>query len=89
MDRLDYKVVHHFLIVYTGVVFKAITLATATHVSHYCTCLGHIGHCYRERIISFAQGKQIRRKNTCDIVFDILNIANVNTAFGVQQRWDW
>jgi hypothetical protein len=39
-------------IVYIGVVFKAITLATATRDSHYCTCLGHLGHWNRDRIIS-------------------------------------
>jgi hypothetical protein len=38
--------------VYIGVVFKVITLATATRESHYCTCLGHIGHCNRDKIIS-------------------------------------
>jgi hypothetical protein len=27
---------------YIGDVFKAITAATATHDSHYCTCLGHL-----------------------------------------------
>ncbi len=38
-------------IVYIGVVFKAIMSATATCDSHYCTCLGHLGYCDRDRII--------------------------------------
>jgi hypothetical protein len=41
-------------IVYIGVVFKVITLATATHDSHYCTFLGHLGCCNRDRIISIS-----------------------------------
>ncbi len=64
-------------IVYIGVVFKVIMLATATHDSHYCTCLGLLGHCDKDTIISIGQGKYVR----CDIAWDItLNIANVNTA---------
>ncbi len=42
----------HLWIVYIGAVFEVITPATATYDSHYCTCLGHLGHCDRDRIIS-------------------------------------
>ncbi len=53
--------------------------ATATWDSHYCTCLGHLGHCDRDRIISIGQGEKIRRVKACDIAFNfVLNITNVN-----------
>ncbi len=42
----------HLRLVYIGIVFKSITLATVTFDSHYCTCFGHLGHCDRDRIIS-------------------------------------
>ncbi len=48
---------HGLWIVYIGIVLKAIMLATATCDTHYCTCLGHLGRCDRDRIISIGQGK--------------------------------
>ncbi len=44
-------------IVDIGVVFKVIILSTVTCDSNCCTCLGHLGHCNRDRIISIDQGK--------------------------------
>jgi hypothetical protein len=63
---------HSEWIVYIGVVFKAITQATATRDSHYRTCLGHLGQID-------SQGKYIQ----CDIAGVLmpniaLNIADVN-----------
>ena len=44
---------HEFVsIVYIGVEFKAITPATATGDSNYCTCLGHLGRRDTDRIVS-------------------------------------
>jgi hypothetical protein len=65
---------HGLWIVYIGVVLKAIMLATATCDSHYCTCLGHLGRCDRDRIISIGQGKKIRCNIALDIMFDIANV---------------
>jgi hypothetical protein len=61
-------------IVYIGIIFKLILLATATRDSHYCTCLCHLGQID-------GQGKYIQSDIAGIIVHDIaLNIANVNSA---------
>ncbi len=47
----------------------AIMPATATHDSHYCTYLGHLGWCDRDKIISIfccaAQGDQGKYNSDC------------------------
>jgi hypothetical protein len=61
-------------IVYIGIIFKVIMPATATHDSHYCTCLGRLGQID-------GKGKYIQCNIASVIVCDIaLNIANVNSA---------
>jgi hypothetical protein len=64
------------------------TLATSvsetvgdTRQSRDCTCLGHLGQCDTDRIISIGQGKYIGRDIAGVIMCDIsLNFANVNSA---------
>jgi hypothetical protein len=48
----DFVMVLRIWIVYIGVEFKAITPATVTGDSHYCTCLGHLGRRDTDRIVS-------------------------------------
>ncbi len=44
--------------------------AIATHISHYCTCLGHLGRCNTQRIVSIfcraTQGGQGKYKCVTD-----------------------
>ncbi len=50
--------IHDLLkLVYIGDVYKAKMFMTATCDSHYCTCLGHLGWCNTDRIVSIGQGK--------------------------------
>jgi hypothetical protein len=65
---------------------SAIMPATMTHDSNYCTCLGQLGRCNRDRIISIlcyaTQGGQGKYSN--DFCVSLLptvlltNFANVN-----------
>jgi len=64
-----------------GEVFRMKTPATATHDSHYYTCLGHLGQLNTDRIISIGQGKY---SSDCHILllltFLNTNFANVNMS---------
>ncbi len=44
-------------IVYIGEVCRATLSATATHDSHYCTYLGHLGQHDTDKMVSIGQGK--------------------------------
>ncbi len=57
----------------------AITPLTATRDSHHCTCLGNLGRCDTDRIISIGQIKYIWCNIVGIIIHNIaLNFGNVN-----------
>ncbi len=63
---------------------------TATHGSHYCTCLGHLGWHDRDRIISIlcwdTQGGQVKYSSGCRVsllqLVLLTNFTNVNGPIG-------
>ncbi len=61
------------------------TPATATHDSHYYTCLGHLGQLNTDRIISIDQGKY---SSDCHILllltFLNTNFVNVNISLNTK-----
>jgi hypothetical protein len=70
--------------------FRAIMPTTATLDSHHCTCIGHLGRCNTDRIVSIscraAQGGQgkycLAAQGDCHMSLSptvlLTNVANVN-----------
>ncbi len=61
-------------------------LATATHNSHYCTCLGHFGRRDTDRITSIGQGEYISDCNAMlSPMISLTNFNNVNDPLDVAE----
>jgi hypothetical protein len=69
-----------------GIVFKMKMLVTTTQDNRFCTCLGHLGHCNTDRIISIlfcaTKGGQGKYSNVCRmlllLIVSLTNFVNVN-----------
>jgi hypothetical protein len=74
----------------TSVKFIATTVRTATSDTHHCSCLGNLGQCNTDRIVSISccatqggQGKYCRiTQGDCHVLLlptdSLTNVANVN-----------
>jgi hypothetical protein len=83
--------------VFTLVKFITIMLATTTSNTHHCSCLGHLGRCDTDRIVSTScraaqggQGKYCRAaQGDCRVSLSLMvlltNVANVNDP--LQSPW--